>query len=69
MAAYARWDPPAARIVCLADAYDAMATDRPYKRAMALPDCEAAMRRQAGVQFDPALVELFISKSIAGMFR
>ncbi len=60
--------PLAARIVCLADAYDAMATDRPYPRAMSPEQCDQAMRRQAGVQFDPALVEIFISRGIAKLF-
>lgn len=57
-----------ARIVSLADAYDAMATDRPYKKAMAPSECDAAMRRQAGSQFDPALVEVFVSRRIAQLF-
>jgi putative nucleotidyltransferase with HDIG domain len=56
--------PLLARIVCLADAYDAMATDRPYKRAIPPDECKRIMRRQAGPQFDPDLVELFISRGI-----
>jgi response regulator RpfG family c-di-GMP phosphodiesterase len=61
--------PLMARIVCLADAFDAMATDRPYKRAMSPDECEKAMRRQAGVQFDPELVEIFIRRGIARLFQ
>ena len=51
--------PLGARIVAIADAYDAMTHDRPYKRAI---DHEAAvreLRRHAGTQFDPELVSLF----------
>jgi diguanylate cyclase (GGDEF)-like protein len=51
--------PLGARIVAIADAYDAMTHDRPYKRAI---DHEAAvreLRRHAGTQFDPELVALF----------
>ena len=57
-----------ARIVCLADAYDAMATDRPYKKAIPIDECKKILRRQAGPQFDPDLVELFISRGIMEAF-
>jgi response regulator RpfG family c-di-GMP phosphodiesterase len=61
--------PMSARIVAIADAYDAMATDRPYKRALPLDECEALLRKQAGAMFDPALVEIFVSKHIGAMYR
>jgi response regulator RpfG family c-di-GMP phosphodiesterase len=60
--------PLLARVVCLADAYDAMATDRPYKRAIPMEECKKILRRQAGPQFDPELVELFISRGIMEAF-
>ena len=60
--------PLLARIVCLADAYDAMATDRPYKKAMPIDECKQVMRRQAGPQFDPALVEIFVERGIMEQF-
>jgi len=60
--------PILARIVCLADAYDAMATDRPYKRAIPIDECRVIMKRQAGPQFDPGLVETFLAREIMESF-
>ncbi len=51
--------PLGARIVAVADAYDAMISDRPYKRAMTHEAAIAELRRHAGTQFDPELVESF----------
>jgi len=60
--------PLSARIVCLADAFDAMATDRPYKRALTLEECYTQLRRNRGVQFDPRLVDLFLERKIGELF-
>jgi HD-GYP domain-containing protein (c-di-GMP phosphodiesterase class II) len=51
--------PLGARIVAIADAYDAMTHDRPYKRAMSHDDAIKELRRHSGTQFDPELVTLF----------
>ncbi|MCC6929894.1 MAG: diguanylate cyclase [Gemmatimonadaceae bacterium] len=51
--------PLVARIVCLADVYDALTTERSYKRALSHNDALDVMKRDAGRQFDPALFALF----------
>jgi putative nucleotidyltransferase with HDIG domain len=60
--------PLSARVVCLADAFDAMATDRPYKRALTLEECGVAITKSRGVQFDPQLVDLFLERRIGELF-
>jgi diguanylate cyclase (GGDEF)-like protein len=48
-----------ARVVSVCDAYHAMVTDRPYRDAMAVDDALAELRRCAGSQFDPVIVDAF----------
>jgi len=48
------------RILALADSYDAMTSDRPYRTAMSKIDALEEIRKFAGIQFDPQLAELFI---------
>ena len=71
-ASHVRWDgagypdllageniPLGARIVAVADAFDAMTSDRPYRTALPETDALAELRRCAGTQFDPAVVDAF----------
>jgi putative two-component system response regulator len=53
--------PVGARIVAIADAYDAMTHDRPYRKAFAVSHALEELRDQSGRQFDPELVEPFIA--------
>jgi diguanylate cyclase (GGDEF)-like protein len=52
--------PLAARIVCAADAYDAMRAERAYKAAMTREEAIAELRGCAGTQFDPRVVEALV---------
>jgi HD-GYP domain-containing protein (c-di-GMP phosphodiesterase class II) len=51
--------PLGARIICVADAFSAMTSDRVYRRALNEADAWEELRRQAGRQFDPSVVEVF----------
>ncbi|HAI51845.1 MAG TPA: hypothetical protein DCL99_00945, partial [Firmicutes bacterium] len=53
--------PIASRIVALADAFDAMTSDRPYRAALSLEEAKAEIARQAGLQFDPYLTQEFLA--------
>jgi HD-GYP domain-containing protein (c-di-GMP phosphodiesterase class II) len=52
--------PLEARILAVADAYEAMIADRPYRRGMPAEDARAELERCAGTQFDPTVVEAFL---------
>ena len=59
--------PLGSRIVAIADAYEAMISDRPYKQAMSHAEALAELRRQAGVQFDPDLIRIFEERFADGV--
>ncbi len=52
--------PLEARILNVCDSVEAMASDRPYKQGMPLPEIIAEVKRCAGSQFDPAVADAFI---------
>ncbi len=53
--------PLISRILAIIDAYDVMMGDRPYKKAVTQKKAIAELRKFTGIQFDPDLVEKFIS--------
>ena len=74
-ASHERWDgggypdglagteiPLAARVIATCDAFDAMTTDRCYQGARSVPDAMAELRRCAGTQFDPDVVDALCAR-------
>jgi len=52
--------PLGARIIAVADAFDAMISDRPYRSAMSVKEAIDEIKRSAGAQFDPLVVTAFL---------
>jgi HD-GYP domain-containing protein (c-di-GMP phosphodiesterase class II) len=52
--------PLGSRIIFVADAFDAMSSDRVYQRPLAHAEAIAELQRCAGAQFDPAVVAVFV---------
>jgi len=52
--------PLLSRLITVADAYDAMTTDRPYRWSMSHDEAVMELRRNGGSQFDPQVVDAFI---------
>jgi HD-GYP domain-containing protein (c-di-GMP phosphodiesterase class II) len=53
--------PVEARILAVADAFDAMLHERPYRKALSKEQTIAELKRCAGTQFDPTVVEAFLA--------
>jgi HD-GYP domain-containing protein (c-di-GMP phosphodiesterase class II) len=53
--------PLVGRIVAVADAFDAMTHDRPYRRARSVAEALEELRRHAGTQFDPDVLAAFMA--------
>ena len=51
--------PLGSRIIAVCDAYDAMVSDRPYRGSLGSAQALAELRRCAGDQFDPEVVDVF----------
>lgn len=52
--------PLEARIIAVADAVEAMASDRPYRKALTISEILSELKRYAGRQFDPKVVDAFL---------
>ena len=61
--------PLVGRITALADVFDALTSERPYKKAWSVEDSVALIKSESGKQFEPALVEHFLTilNSIVGI--
>jgi hypothetical protein len=57
--------PKLARILHVADAFEAMTADRPYRKALSMDQALAELRKFAGVQFDPEIVDAFVKTTWA----
>jgi HD-GYP domain-containing protein (c-di-GMP phosphodiesterase class II) len=62
--------PLAGRVVAIADVFDALTSDRPYRPALTLDDARAVMLSERGTHFDPELLDLFLAcGSLAQLFE
>ena len=61
--------PVEARILAVADTYDAMTSDRAYRRALEQKHAVAELERCAGTQFDPEIVTVFVEAWRDGAFE
>ncbi len=53
--------PIAARIAAICDVFDALTSERPYKKAWSVEQAVAVLEEESGKHFEPAMVELFIA--------
>jgi len=60
--------PLQARIIAVADAYDAMVSHRPYRKSLTEVEAVEELIRNAGTQFDPEIVRVFIENVLVNMF-
>ena len=52
--------PMGARILAVADSWDSMVTDRPYRKRLPLEEARAELKREVGIRYDPAVVDAFL---------
>ncbi|PKK87356.1 MAG: hypothetical protein CVV63_01300, partial [Tenericutes bacterium HGW-Tenericutes-8] len=52
--------PIRARIISIADAFDAMVSERPYRKSLSLEQAVDEIKKNTGTQFDPKLVKIFL---------
>lgn len=56
-----------ARIICIADAYDAMTSERSYREGMSKEGAVKELLRCSGTQFDPQILEVFVKQVVADL--
>ena len=56
--------PLKSRILAIVDSYEAMTSDRPYRKRMSIEEAKEEIKAQSGKQFDPRLASWFVSKII-----
>ena len=56
--------PLAARIFAIVDVWDALTSDRPYRKAWSKPDTLQYIREQSGKHFDPQVVDVFLKEFV-----
>jgi len=61
--------PLISRILAIADSFDAMTSDRPYRAAMPAARAIEEVKRCSGTQFDPAVVEAFLKTSLVSSLK
>ncbi len=54
--------PLSARIFAIVDVYDALTSDRPYRKAWSKEDTLKLIREESGSHFDPEVVEIFLEE-------
>ena len=52
--------PPLARMLRIIDAFEAMVSDRPYRPALSIDAAVEELKKNAGIQFDPSMLEKFV---------
>jgi len=55
-----------ARILAVADVYDAITSDRPYRKGLTQPQALEILQQKSGTQFDPMVIETLMRLSVAG---
>ena len=61
--------PLAGRIICVADAFDAMTTNRPYRKGLTVKTAVGELKKFSGKQFDPDCVEAFLKAFDRKLFQ
>jgi HD-GYP domain-containing protein (c-di-GMP phosphodiesterase class II) len=52
--------PSEGRLLAIVDAFDAMTSDRPYRKGLSVADALVEIQKNSGVYFDPEMVEVFL---------